>query len=117
MAMKRVILKCGLALASVMAMSSCADMMLSTDFGYGDFYPDYSDYNWYWNSYPYYNNGFFGPPGPPPRPRPPQVSVPDYRPPASGNPGQANRPPVTTLPDGSQRPGNMGRPDNDRGRR
>lgn len=56
--MKRVILKCGLALASVMAMSSCADMMLSTDFGYGDFYPDYSDYNWYWNSYPITTTAF-----------------------------------------------------------
>ena len=117
--MKRVILKCGVALASVIAMSSCADMMLSTDFGYDDFYPDYSDYNWYWNSYPYYNNGFFAALRMTEirAPRPPQGSAPDYRPPTSGNPGYINRPPVTTEPNGVQRPGNMGRPVNDRGRR
>lgn len=101
---------------SALLLSSCADMMLSSDFGLDDYYNGYNS-PWYYNPYGYGPlngwGGFYGPDWPGVRPLPP-YNGPTFtpRPPANG----ANRPnvpdsrPVISSPSGTQRPGNMGLP-------
>lgn len=115
--MKKFIIAAALA-ASLAGMTSCTGLLMSSDFGLGDYGP-VDDY--YWPNYGNIYNpplGYYGPawgaPTPPPPPpgggqpqRPNGANRPNYAP-SQPSQGSSQRPVITTTPTGQQRPGNMG---------
>ena len=106
------------AAATLAGMSSCTGLLMSSDFGFGDYGPSGDIY------FPNYGNvynpplGYYGPAWGAPTPPPPPVVVkpasppngasrPNYTP-SQPNQGQSKPPMVDTTPSGQQRPGNMG---------
>lgn len=104
--------------AALTGMTSCTGLLMSSDFGFGDYGPSV---DYYWPNYGNVYNpplGYYGPAWGAPAPPPPPVVVkpasppnganrPNYTP-SQPNQGQSKPPMVTTTPSGQQRPGNMG---------